>query len=211
MGTCGGEELSSLQFSARAFLAAWNSRRSPNPRVPISPPPACSASITASPPTVNIPRATGQGRRQAQSSSSEGIWVRKRLPPRMGGRSGNDRSQWFAATRCRRRGDSNRRSLLGLLLMGGRSNPVVFSTVTPMHRVEENFSVRFFLWNDSVEVSNYTSLPLNIGSARRDRQFECPPLQQGVSANGCLPRYGERGSHRHQSRRNRRIDPAANR
>jgi hypothetical protein len=90
-----------------------------------------------------------------QPAELAGAHCRRRRPR---GSALCERDRRFAVRRWWSRGDSNCRSLLGLLLMGDGRNPLVFGTAVPMDRVGENFSVRFFFWNDGVEISSYTSI-----------------------------------------------------
>jgi hypothetical protein len=69
------------------------------------------------------------------------------------------RDRRFAVPRCWSEGDSNRRPLFGLLLLGDSSKSAVSPTPVAMNRVRKNFSVRFF-WNHRVETSRDTTLPL---------------------------------------------------
>jgi hypothetical protein len=90
----------------------------------------------------------------------------------------------FAVPRCWSEGDSNRRSLLDLLLLGTVRNPLVFGTAVPMNRVGENFAVRLF-GNDHVE-SPASGLSVKMRSAKRTGSSNPLRSSNEAPANRCV-------------------------
>ncbi len=131
---------------------------------------------------------------------------------RMSAGPGRKRPTVRSASLLEQRGDSKRRSPLGLLLLGDRSKSAYFRERRSDESRRGDFRCAVF-WNGRVENLLRHEPSMNIWSAKEDRHFEAPLFQQRGTAkrrSKTLQRKGVRSKGRvgiGESKRKFRLSP----